>query len=190
MTLSLGITGDASAVWQDPAIQGPGSSTEARDPVVSCILPTLLPPYQRNSPQCRMSSRAGYTVAHGGGQVAPSVQVLNGPTPGLRFVHRALHSAFHTLKVKTKTKEKRHWRLKNSHSHKYMDVHNLLLPIIPLHLNMGSLCKQRKLKRKHKRISTDPVLALKTQNENYWARQKNSWVTAKTKSWCIICILP
>ena len=77
--------------------------------------------WTRHSPQGRMSSRAGYTVAHGGRQVASSVQVLNGPTPGLWFVHRALHSALHTFKVKTKTKEKCHSRL-NSDSHKHMDV--------------------------------------------------------------------
>lgn len=37
----------------------------------------------RHLPKCRMSSRAGHTVAHRGGQVVPSVQVLDGPTPGL-----------------------------------------------------------------------------------------------------------
>lgn len=86
-----------------------------------------LPPGSRNSPQCRMSSGAGHTVAHGGGQVAASVQVLDGPTPGLWFVHRALHGAFHAVKVKTETKEKCHERLRESHLHKHMDVHNLFL---------------------------------------------------------------
>ena len=110
-----------------------------------------LTPDERNSPQCRMPSRAGHTVAHGGGQVAPSVQVLDGPAPGLWFVHRALHSAFHAFKVKTKTEEKCHRRLKDSHWHKHMDVHTLLLPFIHLHLNVDSLCKQSKLKGKYKK---------------------------------------
>lgn len=108
----------------------------AQDPQQKLSWHICLFPESRHSPQCRMSSRAGYTVAHGGRQVAPSVQVLDGPTPGLWFVHWALHSAFHTFKVKTKTKEKCHQRL-NSHSRKYMDVQNSLLPTIHLHLNMG-----------------------------------------------------
>ena len=95
----------------------PGSSAEA---VPTCPTKPACS-WTRHSPQGRMSSRAGYTVAHGGRQVASSVQVLNGPTPGLWFVHRALHSALHTFKVKTKTKEKCHSRL-NSDSHKHMDV--------------------------------------------------------------------
>ena len=80
----------------------------AQDPQQKLSWHICLFPESRHSPQCRMSSRAGYTVAHGGRQVAPSVQVLDGPTPGLWFVHWALHSAFHTFKVKTKTKEKCH----------------------------------------------------------------------------------
>lgn len=96
--------------------------------------PVKAPPSgSRNSPQRRMSSWAGHAVAHGGGQVAPSVQILDRPTPGLWFVHRALHRAFHALEIKTKTKERSHSRLKSGQSHKYTAMRNRLLLTAHLH---------------------------------------------------------
>lgn len=136
------------------AIQDPWCPREAKDPRCPGTANHACPSLEsRHSPQCRVSSRAGRTAAHGGRQVTPSVQILNGPTPGLWFVHRALHRAFHAFKVKTKTREKHHSRLNNSHSYRYTDVHNLLFPSTHMHLNMGSFCKQRKLKRKYSKFS-------------------------------------
>lgn len=83
--------------WKDTRMSAQDQKRR-HDPAVQSIC-------LRHLPKCRMSSRAGHTVAHRGGQVVPSVQVLDGPAPGLWFVHRTLHGTFHTFKVKTKTRK-------------------------------------------------------------------------------------